>query len=477
MAVLTSKRAIALAKILVLLSLVSGCANSQSGKNLEQILAADPRQGDITTPVATGTNTNAVNGLQLPADFPPEIPRYPNAQLQQVTQSQTRWTSPDPSNLVQSFYRNQLQAWDLSQPTEQQGSTLTARRDDLQITVTVQPVSATSNVVNPVAANQSPAASNADIATEIIIQYTRDSETATSQTDSTEIPQPGAADFIGPLPQSATTTAQSSQTTTPASGGPSSDISAAPAELRPYIQDLTALGVLPLEADNTKSSQSSNSTAFEPSKIITRREYARWLATVNNRLYTNTPAKQIRAAASTNQPAFQDVPASDPDFAVIQGLAEAGLIPSSLSGSSTTVLFRPDAPLTREQLILWKVPLDTRQALPSASIDAVKQTWGFQDAAKIEPRALQAVLADFQNGENSNIRRVFGYTTLFQPQKAVTRAEAAAALWYFGTASEGVSAQEALKLNTQPSPAATPTSTVEGVNQPSSSNDAGSTSP
>ncbi|MGB3642768.1 MAG: S-layer homology domain-containing protein, partial [Rivularia sp. (in: cyanobacteria)] len=55
-------------------------------------------------------------------------------------------------------------------------------------------------------------------------------------------------------------------------------------------------------------------------------------------------------------------------------------------------------------------------------------------------------IADYQNGEQSNIRRVFGYTTLFQPKKAVTRAEAAAALWYFGTESEGISAKEALKL-------------------------------
>ena len=112
-------------------------------------------------------------------------------------------------------------------------------------------------------------------------------------------------------------------------------------------------------------------------------------------------------------------------------------------------MFRPDAPLTREQLILWKVPLDTRQALPNASIDAVRESWGFQDAARIDPKALRAVLADFQNGEQSNIRRALGYTTLFQPKRPVTRAEAAAAIWYFGNASEGISAGEALKLKQQ----------------------------
>jgi hypothetical protein len=106
-------------------------------------------------------------------------------------------------------------------------------------------------------------------------------------------------------------------------------------------------------------------------------------------------------------------------------------------------------------MILWKVPLDTRQALPSASIDAVKETWGFQDIARIEPKALRAVLADFQNGDQSNIRRVFGYTTLFQPKKPVTRAEAATALWYFGISGEGISAQEALQTKNQPKPSTT----------------------
>ncbi|NJK54159.1 MAG: S-layer homology domain-containing protein [Leptolyngbyaceae cyanobacterium SU_3_3] len=135
----------------------------------------------------------------------------------------------------------------------------------------------------------------------------------------------------------------------------------------------------------------------------------------------------------------------DRDFSAIQGLAEAGLLPSSLSGDSTATLFRPDAPLTREEMILWKMPVDMRQALPTATIDSVKQTWGFQDAARIESRALRAVLADFQNGDQSNLRRAFGYTTLFQPKRSVTRAEAAGALWYIGFQGDGISAQEALK--------------------------------
>lgn len=231
------------------------------------------------------------------------------------------------------------------------------------------------------------------------------------------------------------------------------DLSKAPKELQQYVSDLARLGVLSPAAANAKAASATNSTLFSPNKVITRREYARWLVAANNRLYASQPAKQIRLSTDNAQPAYQDVPRTDPDFPAIQGLAEAGLLPSPLSGDSTTVTFRPDAPLTRENLVLWKVPADTRQALPTASLDAVKQTWGFQDAPRIDSKALRAVLADFQNGDLSNIRRAFGYTTLFQPKKSVTRAEAAAALWYFGFQGDGQSAQEALKtLNASPSP-------------------------
>ena len=134
---------------------------------------------------------------------------------------------------------------------------------------------------------------------------------------------------------------------------------------------------------------------------------------------------------------------------MIQGLAEAGIIPSAFTGNSTAVNFRPDAPLVREDLILWKVPLDTRSALPTTSPEAVTETWGFQDTAQIEPMALRAIAADYQLGDFSNFRRAFGYTTLFRPDKAVTRAEAAATLWRFGNQTEGRTAAEVESENDQ----------------------------
>ena len=182
-------------------------------------------------------------------------------------------------------------------------------------------------------------------------------------------------------------------------------------------------------------------------KPVTRRQFAQWLFATHNRLYSDRPGQQIRPSSPTAKPIFQDLPTTDPDFEVIQGLAEAGILPSPLRGNGAASQFRPEAALTREQLILWKVPLDARKALPKTSIDRIEQTWNFQDASQINGEALGAVLLDFENGELSNIRRVFGYTTLLQPQKLVTQAEAIAVLDYFGFQGQGVSAQDVVSTN------------------------------
>ncbi|MBE9068101.1 S-layer homology domain-containing protein [Leptolyngbya cf. ectocarpi LEGE 11479] len=223
------------------------------------------------------------------------------------------------------------------------------------------------------------------------------------------------------------------------------DIGEAPEELQQYIEDLVNLNVLMLIDVKADDNVERDPNDFLPNQIITRREYARWLLAVNNRFYGDQRTKKIRPAVNSSQPVFQDVGTANIDFAAIQGLAEAGIIPSPLNGSSTAVTFRPNAPLTRKDLILWKVPLDTRAALPAATATAVTEAWGFQDAGKIEPAALKAVLADHNNGEFANIRRALGYTTLFQPDKGVTRAEAAVVLWRFGNATEGISAADLLE--------------------------------
>ncbi|MBF2065781.1 MAG: S-layer homology domain-containing protein [Calothrix sp. C42_A2020_038] len=449
------KRSVLFFGLAVLLSSVTACASSPAAKNWEKSLAADSRL--VTNPVIGAKQTQATTPqpqptIQLPADFPKDIPIYPNAQLQEVipgaeSQTSARWLSVDPSNLIASYYRSQFGAnnWQITQqPSDDTGGTFEARRNNLLVRVTIQPKSVIS-----AASNQ------AQTSTELRIDYSQNGTAltptpSTPNTTSPEVasktPQEDNPDFIGPVLPNNVATPMNTPTSAPViqTNLQFSDLNQASQQLRGYIQDLASLGVLTLDSINSQN-KSNNTTLFEPNKVITRREYARWLVAANNAMYASNPAKQIRAASESAQPAFSDVNKTNPDFPVIQGLAEAGLIPSPLSGNSTEVLFRPDAPLTREQLILWKLPLDTRAALPAANLEAVKQTWGFQDAGKIDPRALQAVLADFQNGEQSNIRRVFGFTTLFQPKRPVTRAEAAAALWYFGTQGDGISASDVLK--------------------------------
>lgn len=412
---------------LCLLASLGACANSPTGKAVEQSLAADPRLKDnpvslgSPTPMSVAEVSNAAS-VKLPADFPSEIPLYPNAQLQEVTAIATsgagdrlRWRSTDPSNLIANFYQTELsrQNWQIiSRLTEDGQGSLVAKRDKLLVTLSLLPPQTTG-------------------ATEFVIEYGQgNGEMSVS-------------------PQPTISTAVTTPSPTPAPEKFSEGQNQTPSELRAYVADLAQLGVLKLGSSGDKNPPEAMKILPEPNQSITRREYARWLVAANNQIYANRPAKQIRLAVTSSESAFQDIPKNDPDFPAIQGLAEAGIISSSLSGESKEVKFRPDAPLTREQMLLWKVPLDTRQVLPVANIDAVKERWGFQDASKVDPQGSRALLADFNNGDLSNIRRVFGFTTLFQPKKPVTRAEAAASLWYFGVQGEGLSAKDALQANSQ----------------------------
>ena len=433
-----------------LLAAVTACANSPNSKALEEALAADPKlkQNQVvfsSPPPATAIETNST--AKLPPDFPTEIPLYPNAQLIEVGGETDpspknvllRWESTDPVNSVQKFYSTEFGRpnWEIvSRPTAEGQGSFVATRDNLRVTVSLSPTQKVGG------------------STEFAIDYSKDSpEIAAS-------PQPNNSESsASPTPTPSPSNSEGT-TLTPSPSPKSAKVSEQegqiPQQLRQYVADLTQLEVLKVRSSPRASltTDSANletaSTLPKPNKIVTRREYARWLVAANNQIYASRQAKQIRLAVDSSEPAFSDLPKTDPDFSAIQGLAEAGVIPSSLSGETKDVKFRPDAPLTRETMILWKVPLDTRQVLPTANIEGVKEKWGFQDASKIDSQASRAVLADFNNGDLANIRRVFGFTTLFQPKKSVTRAEAAASLWYFGLQDQGLSAKDAVQAKSQP---------------------------
>ncbi|MEG4008389.1 S-layer homology domain-containing protein [Microcoleus sp. Pol11C1] len=426
-----------------LLAAVTACANSPNSKALEESLAADPtlKQNPVvfsSPPPGTAIETNST--AKLPPDFPTEIPLYPNAELIEVggqtdpsqKNVRLRWESTDPVNSIQNFYSTEFgrRNWEIvSRPTAEGQGSLVATRDNLRVTVSLSPTQKVGG------------------STEFAIDYSKESpEIATS-------PQPNNSESSASPTASPTPSNSEGTTPTPSASPKSAQVSQLdtqiPQQLRQYVADLSQLEVLKVRSTENANLETA-STLPKPNKIVSRREYARWLVAANNQIYASRQAKQIRLAVDSSEPAFSDVPKTDPDFSAIQGLAEAGVIPSSLSGESKDVKFRPDAPLTRETMILWKVPLDSRQVLPTANIDGVKEKWGFQDASKIDSQASRAVLADFNNGDLANIRRVFGFTTLFQPKKSVTRAEAAASLWYFGVQDQGLSAKDALEAKSQP---------------------------
>ncbi|MGK7931886.1 MAG: S-layer homology domain-containing protein [Microcystaceae cyanobacterium] len=390
------------------LSLLVGCSGNSA---LQDRFSPDPSLNSPQTveSPSPSSSPSPQRVSQLPPQFPSSIPLYRNAKMIETkgeiseTQGTTYWESDDPINVLKSRYQAEFKEnnWEIIQPfnldTDNEEDKLIASKENLEVNIYFKEIGRNN---------------------QFIIEY-KPLNTAVN---------PNSSPSLSPSPSNSPALTNMSF----------ADLNEVPAPLQKYLSDLTNLGEL--------TAYQGTSDQFKPEQPISRREYARWLFNIHNQLYRNQSAKQIRPSSRGSEPVFSDIPASDPDFAVIQGLAEAGVLRSSLTGDTEQTSFRPDAPLLREDLLIWKVPVDLRKALPSATIDNVKETWGFQDTNKIPPLALRALYADFQNGDKANVRRVFGYTTLFNPKKAVTRAEAAAALWYFGFQGDGISAQEVLEI-------------------------------
>ena len=406
--------------------------------------------------------------IDLPENFPASFPIYTEARLKDVKLKNTKagmltWNIPDKQKAIADYYQAELIAndWKIIKPfnlkKNQTSATAIAKKNKLQVDLTLFP-----SVANPEKDGNS---------TKLTVNYQPLNQASedvkiSGTTNSTEEPQPATSQSksnhqlsFNPNeqppksePELKPEVAVEEQTSSIPSTDYLDSLTAAfvdldevPEQFRQPLEEVATLGILTPYTGEGNIELSK----FAPNQIITRGEYARWLIAANNQYYKNNPGKKIYIANKTNQPAFQDIQADHPDFGAIQGLAEAGLVPSRLTDDSTNLLFRPDAPLTREDLIVWKVPFDMRKALPKASIKAIEESWGFQDAADIDSAGIRALYADFQNGDRSNVRRIFGYTTLFQPKKPVTRAEAAVSLWYFGYQGEGITGSEILETETE----------------------------
>ena len=414
---------------------------------------------------AAETSTDAETASNLLLNFPQTFPVYPQAELQEVKSGQAGnsgmliWQTTDNAKAVADYYLAELTTddWDIIKPftfnPKQKISRAIAVKEDMRVELSLIPFKANKeenkeltrlSVVYHPLDEDIPQSSIArwENSADLVTEESTSSQVTTNVEETESQNEPTSAIERSPVETEEIILDNSTYNSVNVDFA---DLDEVPPQLQQQIESVAALNILtPYTAEaNIKL------TKFAPNEKITRGEYARWLIAANNRYYADDPGKKIYVINQTDQPAFNDVKPNHPDFAAIQSLAEAGLIPSRLTDDSTNLLFRPDAPLIREDLVTWKVPLDTRRSLPKASIEAIEDSWGFQDAANIDSSAIRALYADFQNGDRANIKRMFGYTTLFQPKKPVTRAEAAASLWYFGYQGDGITAKEILDSASQ----------------------------
>ncbi|KAJ8536782.1 hypothetical protein K7X08_035183 [Anisodus acutangulus] len=219
----------------------------------------------------------------------------------------------------------------------------------------------------------------------------------------------------------------------------------APSTISPALQALPGKVLVPASFDQVQGQALAALQALkviesdvQPGDLCTRREYARWLVSASSALSRTTVSKVYPAMYIENVTdlAFDDITSDDPDFPSIQGLAEAGLLSSKLSrrdmqsssdDDQSPVFFCPESPLSRQDLISWKMAIEKRQ-LPIVDQKSVQKVSGFIDVDKIHPDAWPALVADLSSGEQGIVSLAFGYTRLFQPHKPVTKAQAAIAL-------------------------------------------------
>ncbi len=179
----------------------------------------------------------------------------------------------------------------------------------------------------------------------------------------------------------------------------------------------------------------ATSGKFNPYGTLPRADYVRWLVTANNIYFKTQPDKQIRLAEANSDQSFVDVPKSNPDFKYIQGMVNSGFVIGIDRNH-----FAPNRPLTREEMIAILMSRDANSsALPKAvapsgwnySAGGGSLAVDFTDRNKVSKPYWGAF--QLNNGWGNSlavqeIKRIYGNTKIFYPQKTVTRGDAAVAL-------------------------------------------------
>ncbi len=164
---------------------------------------------------------------------------------------------------------------------------------------------------------------------------------------------------------------------------------------------------------------------FKPNQPITRGEYITWLYRSYNAILPKD--KQLRLSPQSAQQ-FKDTPAGHPAYKYVQALANAGYSIGYKDGT-----FKPDQPITREEMIGIKVGLDVGKDLPPYR-SQMEHVWKFSDGKTVDERFTGYVHQDYYtSGPNgSNIQRAFGKIGSFKAKQPVLRYEAAGTLWQQG---------------------------------------------
>jgi S-layer homology domain len=203
----------------------------------------------------------------------------------------------------------------------------------------------------------------------------------------------------------------------------------------------------------------SASGKFNPQQTITRAEFVRLLVRANNAIWFDQSDKMVRPAEGGTA-TFPDVPTSHPDFRYIQGMINAGF-----AVGFDEKAFKPNEPLTREQMIAIKIGVDKGgleevvlnpagkrfstltidgNALKSNTLAAKVPDW--TDRNQISKQFIPAFNSQayvyYGGGSDpwmaeakdpfQNVNRAFGAIKALRPQLPVTRAEAAAAVSLVG---------------------------------------------
>lgn len=183
------------------------------------------------------------------------------------------------------------------------------------------------------------------------------------------------------------------------------------------IDDLAKLNVF---ADGD-----SADTKFNPYRPITRGQYVTWLYRAYNAIQ---PAERRLRPSPQLAQQFSDVAADNPAYQYVQALANAGYSIGYKDGT-----FRPDKPLTREEMMGIKVALDCGKDLPPYR-SQMECVWKFSDGKQVDERFTGYVHQDYyiSGPKGNNIQRAFGKIGTFHPKQAVLRCEAAGSLWQEG---------------------------------------------